>query len=295
MASAYGTLLFITLIWGATFPIVQMALEDASPFAFVAVRFAVAALLFAALFFRRLHLPHSLWGRTGWGREHLVKGITLGALLYGGFAFQTLGLAHTTAARSGFITGLLVPLTPVFAWLIFKERIGLRLWSAVLLAFAGLWIMSRPEAGGLNFGDALTLCCAVVFALQVACVSKWANPTNDVLLTAIQLVATAIFAAIALPFDSNAHFHPTTRLLSITLFNAVFATAFAIYAQLKYQPRISPAAAAVIYACEPLFAGLAAWVILDHVPPITTLYGAALIVAGMILSSLPSKTKPALS
>ena len=206
-----------------------------------------------------------------------------------------MGLARTTAARSGFITGLLVPLTPVFAWLIFRERIRLRLWIAVLLAFAGLGIISRPEAGGLNSGDVLTLCCAVVFALQVACVSRWANSSNDVPLTWLQIAATAVLAFVCLPFEPGAHYDPSPKLLGITAFNALFATALAIWAQLKYQPRISPAAAAVIYACEPLFAGLASWYFLHHIPPPATLYGAAFIVAGMILSSLPVKLKPAVS
>lgn len=287
MAAAYGILLAITLIWGATFPIVQLALEDSSPFAFVAVRFSLAALLFAALFHKRLRRA---------SRDQLVKGAILGVLLWAGFAFQTMGLARTTAARSGFITGLLVPLTPVFAWLIFRERIHLRLWIAVLLAFAGLAIMSQPEAGGLNSGDVLTLCCAIVFALQVACVGRWSNQQNDIELTGIQLGATAVIALISVAFEPGAHYDlNSTRLISITLFNAVFATALAIWAQLRYQPRMSPAAAAVIYACEPLFAGIAAWAFLQHVPSIATLYGAAFILAGMILSSLPVKSKPAFS
>ena len=280
MAAAYAILLGITLIWGATFPLVQMALEDASPFAFVAVRFAIAAVVLGILFYSRLRRM---------SRSDLAYGLILGVLLWGGFTFQTMGLARTTAARSGFITGLLVPLTPVFAWLIFRERIGLRLWLAVLLAFVGLAIMSRPEAGGLNTGDLLTLCCAIVFALQVACVGRWANAGNVEPLTWLQMAATAVLAFVFLPFEPHVHFTATPRLLGITAFNALFASALAIWAQVKYQPRISPAAAAVIYACEPLFAGLSAWILLHHVPPPATLYGAACIVAGMILSSLPVK------
>ena len=287
MAAAYGILLFITLIWGATFPLVQIALEDSSPFAFVAVRFTIASLLFAAIFWRQLR---------NLSRDHLVKGAILGALLLGGFVFQTMGLARTTAARSGFITGLLVPLTPVFAWLLFRERIHLRLWIAVLLAFTGLAIMSRPEAGGVSSGDVLTFVCAIIFALQVACVGKWANESNHVPLTALQLGATAALGIISVFFEPQLHYDfSAPRLISITVFNAIFASAFAIFAQLKYQPRISPAAAAVIYACEPLFAGIASWLMLHHVPPIATLYGAAFIIAGMITSSFPVKPKPALS
>jgi drug/metabolite transporter (DMT)-like permease len=282
VAVAYGILLFITLIWGATFPLVQMALEGASPLAFVAVRFAIASVLFITLF-RRKFLRLS--------RETLFHGAVLGALLCGGYILQTMGLARTTAARSGFITGLLVPLTPVFAWLIFRNSIRLRLWIAVGLAFTGLAIMSQPEAGGLNSGDLLTLFCAVFFALHVACVSQWARAGNEMALTGLQLATTAVIAALAVPFEPGTHYDASLRLISITVFVAAFASALAIAMQMKYQPRISPAAAAVIYACEPIFAGLSAWMILNHVPPTATLYGAAFIVAAMIVSSIPVKSR----
>jgi drug/metabolite transporter (DMT)-like permease len=282
VATAYGILLFVTLIWGATFPVVQMALEDASPFAFVAVRFAVASLLFGLAFRKRM---------LTMTREQLLKGVTLGALLCGGYVLQTIGLGLTTAARSGFITGLLVPLTPVFAWLLFRDRISLRLWLAVLLAFTGLWIMSQPEAGGLNLGDVLTLVCAAIFALHVVFVSRWAKPENEIQLTGVQLATTSLIAFLTVPFEPAAHYHPTGQLIFITVFVAVFGSAFAITMQVKYQPRISPAAAAVIYACEPIFAGLTSHIILHHTPPAATLYGAACIVAGMVLSSLPSRAR----
>lgn len=281
MAAAYGILLFITLIWGATFPLIQMALEDASPFAFVAIRFSIATLIFGALFFKRfLRLS----------RANLIQGVILGAFLCGGYVLQTMGLARTTAARSGFITGLLVPLTPVFAWLLFRTHVSLRLWLAVVLAFAGLGIMSQPEAGGFNFGDLLTLGGAILFALHVACISQWARPSNEMALTGLQLATTAVIAAMIVPFETGAHYDASIRLLAITLFAAAFASAFAIAMQVKYQPRISPAAAAVIYACEPIFAGISARVILHHTPPTATLFGAGFIVAGMILSSLPAKS-----
>jgi len=255
VASAYIILLLVTVVWGTTFPLVQKVLDHASPFAFVAVRFSLAAIFFALITWpRALKIT----------RERLFKGVVLGAFLWGGYIFQTVGLKHTTAARSGFITGMLVPLTPVFAWLLFRTRISLRLWMAVLLAFGGLWIMSRPEAGGLNFGDMMTLICAVIFALHIVFVSHWAKPENEIPLTWLQLATCAILATLATPLESNPHFELAFESLGGAVLAAIFASALAIWAQLRYQPRISPAAAAVIY-------------------------GAALIICGMILSSVPVK------
>lgn len=281
--AAYFVLLALCAVWGFTFPLVQGALAYASPLVFIALRFALASVLFALL----------VWPRAfRFNRKLLWRGFWLGFFLWGGYAFQTFGLANTTAARSGFLTGTLVPMTPLFAWLLFRVHIGLRSWLAVLMAFAGTFIMSQPQAGGLNAGDVMTLVCAVSFALQVVFVNHWANHETEIPLTFLQIAVTALLAALTLPFEGpRLQFAPPLWwALGIT---AVFATTFGIWGQLRFQPRISPAATAVIYATEPIFAGIAAWLILDSIPSAATLIGAALIVAGMVLTSTtPAETKP---
>lgn len=275
MIAAYLILFALTAVWGLTFPLVQNALRSASPLVFVSLRFVLAGLLF----------PLLVWPRAFRLRRDLVwKGIGLGVLLAGGYAFQTLGLAHTTAARSGFLTGTLVPMTPLFSWLLFRTRIGLRPWIAVGLAFLGTAIMSQPTAGGFNLGDVLTLLCAVSFALQVVLVGRWAVRGQESQLTWIQIAVTAVLAATVIPLETpRLVFSP--MLIWALAITAIFATGLGLWAQLHYQPRISATAAAVIYAFEPVFAGIAAWLMLDHRPTTATLIGATFIFAGMLLSS----------
>jgi drug/metabolite transporter (DMT)-like permease len=272
---AYLILLALCAVWGLTFPLVQSALTYASPLVFLALRFALASLFFPLLIWpRAFHLTRAL----AW------KGVWLGVLLWGGYGFQTFGLMHTTAARSGFLTGTLVPMVPLLAWLLFRVRVRVRSWLAVLLAFAGTFIMAQPQAGGLNLGDVLTLLCAASFALQVVFVNRWSKPESELQLTWVQIVVTGLLSLITLPFEGpRLSFNPV--LLWAIIITAIFATALGLWGQLHFQPRISPAAAAVIYATEPVFAGLAAWLMLGTVPASGTLWGAGLIVAGMLLTS----------
>jgi drug/metabolite transporter (DMT)-like permease len=283
MLAAYLILLSLTLVWGFTFPLVQEALRSASPMVFVAIRFALAAVLF----------PLLVWPRAfRLTRRLLFRGAVLGVFLGGGYALQTIGLSLTTAARSGFLTGTLVPLTPLFAWLLLRQHISRKQKIAVLLAFAGTAIMSQPTAGGFNLGDGLTLLCAVCFALQVVFVGYWSKRDNEVQLTWLQIVVTMILAGLAAPVTSP-YLTITPLLIFALLVTALGATTFGIWAQMRYQPRISTTAAAIIYAMEPVFAGIAAWIILDTVPGPATLIGAAFIFSGMLLSAAtPSETKP---
>jgi drug/metabolite transporter (DMT)-like permease len=276
MFAAYLALIALTCIWGLTFPVVQDSLEFASPLVFVALRFLLAAVIFPLLVWPRAHQLN---------RDLIRKGVWLGILLWGGYALQTVGLAYTTSARAAFITGTFVPLTPVFAWALFRAHISLRMWIAVLLAFAGVAIMAQPEVGGFRLGDFFALLCAVCFALQVVFISRWAHPDNECQLTWLQLGTTSLLAALFIPFESAVRLEWSGYLIFGLVFTAIFASAFAIWGQLRFQPKIPVSAAAVIYSLEPLTAGLAAWWLQDHIPPPVTLLGAGFIVAGMIISS----------
>ncbi len=144
-------LLFVTLIWGATFPVVKVALADVSPFLFLAVRFLLAGALFALLFRRKI-FPLDL--------PTLRAGAALGLFLFLGFGFQTYGLVYTSAARSAFMTSLLVLWVPFISLFVERERPAASLWAAIGVAVTGMWFLNRPEAGALNRGDWLSVACA---------------------------------------------------------------------------------------------------------------------------------------
>lgn len=144
-------LVLITLIWGSTFTVVKGALADTTPFYFNALRFFLAALLFLALFYKKI-FPLDFYS--------LRAGAAVGIFLFLGFAFQTYGLAYTSASRSAFLTSLLVLWVPFISLFVEKERPALSHWAAIGVAIAGMWFLNRPETGQLNRGDWLTLACA---------------------------------------------------------------------------------------------------------------------------------------
>lgn len=274
--TASAALLCLTLVWGSTFPLVQLVLTEVSPTLFLALRFTVAAAALLLIFGKRV-IPTC-------SRE-LWQGLVIGLFLWGGYICQTIGLQFTSASRSGFLTGTLVPLTPLFAFLLFGERFSLRLWMAVLIAFSGIFVMSRPSLGGLNFGDSLTIVGAASFALQIVYINRWTRKDNLLALAWIQLALSAGLSACAMPLEAM-RFSFSYFFVGALLVTALLASALGIWIQMKYQPRLPAAATAVIYAMEPVFAGLAAWLVLAEKPPMPTLIGAALIICGMILSSL---------
>lgn len=282
---AYLALLGVTFFWGFTFPIVQWSLDDCSPILFVALRFTLAALLFP-LFFGKKSLSLN---------PQLVKrGLILGFFLCGGYIFQTIGLNYTTSARAGFITALYVPLTPLFAWLLFRARIRKRMWLAAAIAFVGILVLALPETlvdgkpmleqMALNRGDKLILVCAVCYALHILLINRWSNKESELPLSWLQILGTGLMAGALLPVE-QLHFDLTRELAFALLFTATLASVIAIWAMMKFQPRVPVTGAAIVYSMEPVTAALAAWMMQDHIPPKITLIGAALIFAAMLVAS----------
>ena len=118
--TAAVALILVTVVWGVTFVQVKDAVAIYPLFAFLAVRYVIASAVLAPAAAPRLRAM---------GREGLVAGAVLGALLALGSALQTAGLERTTVTNTGFITGLYVLLTPLFGLLLFRTRITRELWG----------------------------------------------------------------------------------------------------------------------------------------------------------------------
>jgi len=126
-------LLAVSASWGAAFVIMKPAIERQSVNSFLATRFVVAVI---AMILLRPSVLHKI------NKEMLLKGSLAGLFLGTGYIFQTLGLARTGAAITGFVTGLYVVLTPLIAALFLRERITRFTWFCVLLATIGLALLS---------------------------------------------------------------------------------------------------------------------------------------------------------
>ena len=244
-------LLLVTAIWGVTFVQVKDAVDIYPLFAFLAVRFAIASLALAPFTGGRIR---SL------DRRGLVAGAGLGGLLALGYALQTAGLARTTVSSTGFITGLCVVLTPITAYVLFRDRIPLAAWIGVALSTVGLAMLSGIEAGSAA-GDALVLGGAAAYALQIVLMERFAPDYDPVALTLVEMVAACVgFTAIALARGDLSVPHGWT-VWGALLVTGIFASAFAFLVQTWAQRRMSATRTALVFAAEPVFAGLAGYLL----------------------------------
>ena len=281
--AAEGALICIAAVWGLTFVMVQDAIELLPTMAFLGYRFALAALLVALVFRKRLR---SL-SPAGWR-----VGAVMGSLLTAGYILQTLGLEEPTASNAGFITGLFVVLTPVLGALLLRDRVPRIAWVAAGVSAAGLYLLSGT-GGDLNLrGDGLVLLCAVAFAGHILATARGVRDHDVGALLVVQLtLCAALCMAIAAPLGDLQAPEGAT-VWSALLVTAVVASALGFFVQTYAQQHAPPARTALILASEPAFAGLFGWLLADERLSALSLAGAALIIAAIVAVEAIPRMRP---
>jgi drug/metabolite transporter (DMT)-like permease len=222
------------------------ALELYPLFAFLAARFLIAVVTLAVPVAPRLR---SL------GRRGALTGAALGALLAAGYGLQTAGLERTTVSAAGFVTGMYVVLTPLVALVLFRIRAGASVWAGVALAVAGLAMLTGISAGS-SVGDLLVLGGAALYALQIVLMERFAPRYDPLALTTAEMTAAFVgFAAIAVATGQLEVPHGAT-VWGALIVTGVFASAFAYLVQAWAQQRTSANRTALVFALEPVFAGI---------------------------------------
>lgn len=268
-------LLAVTAAWGSTFFLIRDLVVHIPSADFLAVRFLVAASAMTAVFHRHVRaLP----------RRQLGFALVLGAVYGGAQLLQTIGLEHTSASVSGFVTGAYVVLTPLFAAAVLRERLSAATWGAVALATVGLAVLSL-RGFALGLGEGITLLAAVLYALHILGLGRWSTPAEATGMAAVQAwVIMAVTGLAALPGGITM---PSGggQWLSL-LYMALIAGAFALWAQTWAQAHLTATRAAIVMTTEPVFAALFAVAFGGESLTSRMLVGGSLVLAAMYVCEL---------
>jgi drug/metabolite transporter (DMT)-like permease len=243
---AFLALIAVTAVWGVTFVQVKDAVDIYPLFAFLAVRYAIAAGALGVLGAGRVR---SL------GRSGLGAGVVLGVLGALGIGLQTAGLHRTTVSSTGFITGLYVVLTPLFGLLLFRTRVGAEVWAGVALSIAGLAMLTGVRVGSTE-GDLLVLASTSAQALQIVMVERYARLFDAIALTLVAMATScAGFLVLALA-QGDLPLPRGWTVWGALLVTGIFASALSVLIQVWAQRRMSAARIALVFALETVWAGI---------------------------------------
>jgi drug/metabolite transporter (DMT)-like permease len=274
------TLVAITACWGSTFFLTKDLLQRVPVLDFLAVRFAIASLALWAF------APRAL-GRLS--RASLRQAVVLGMLYGVAQILQTTGLGRTSASVSGFITGMYVVATPLFAAALLRTRISGLTWGAVILALAGLGVLSL-SGFSVGSGEVLVFVAAMLYALHIVGLGAWSDARQVMGMTIVQLmVITAVSLVVTVP---DGIVLPTRAgdWLSV-VYMAVFAGALGLAGQTWAQAHLPPTRTAIIMTMEPVFAAVFAVLLGGESAGPRTLVGGLMVLTAMLLVELAPRRR----
>lgn len=277
---ATAVLLGITACWGSTFFLIHDLLDRIPAVDFLAVRFSIAAVLLLVV------APRAVLRLSPTARRQAV---VLGCLYGVAQILQTAGLAHTPASVSGFITGMYVVATPLFAAVLLHNRITRMTWAAVALAFAGLAVLTL-DGLSVGYGEALTFVAAMLYALHIVGLGAWSNARDALGMSILQVVMVAVICLVASAPGGIVLPDNGRDWLSV-VYMAVFPAALALLGQTWAQAHLSATRTAIVMSMEPVFAAFFAVLLGGESVTGRMLVGGALVLTAMLLVELAPRRK----
>lgn len=236
--------------------------------------------------------PDSWDARTGRfaciSRRDGKAGLICGFFLCIASGLQQVGIAYTTAAKSGFITALYVVLVPLLTMIVLHRRLQGKLWFSIVLCVLGLYLLCMTDGlQSVSYGDLLTLGSAFCFACQIMCVDYYIQSVDPLRLTFLQFAAETVIAAVFMLLLE----HPTVaglRQAAIPIaYAGILSSAVGYSLQAFGQRGLNPTVASLAMCMESVFSAVGGWLILgERLTPRESL-GCALMFAAIVLAEVP--------
>ncbi|MFF2449645.1 DMT family transporter [Neobacillus sp. NPDC058068] len=268
-------LTIVAIIWGSGFVASAIALEHYTPYQILAIRFLIGVLLLSLVFFKKFKMIK---------KSTIMKGSIIGIFLYVAFALQTVGLQYTTPSKNAFLTAVNVVIVPFIAFFIYKRKMDKFELFGAILAVTGVGVISLKFTSEVNFGDLLTLLCAVGFAFHIFYTAQFVKDEDPILLTVIQMATAAILGFIVVVFKGETSFSTNVEGVSNVLYLGVFSTTIAFLLQTVAQKYTTETNAAIILSTEALWGMVFSIILLSEVITLRMGIGAILVLCAIIIS-----------
>ena len=300
--------LFLTaMIWGAAFVAQSVSMDYIGPFTFICLRSVIGGLFLIPVIIvldgirkknqnesanvvsseNILHIETEEKQRLSWKNKQLIEGgIVCGIFLFFANCFQQTGIQYTTVGKAGFITTFYIIIVPLIG-LFFKKYCGILTWIGVIIALAGLYFLCITQKLTIQRGDALILCCSVLYAGQILAIDHYNPFVDGVKMSCIQFLTGGILGAVFMLLFENPSVAMILSAAGPILYTGIMSTGVGYTLQIVGQKGLNPTVAALILSLESVFSALSGYVFLHQVLTTRELIGCVLMFIAIVLAQLP--------
>lgn len=300
--------LFLTaMIWGAAFVAQSVSMDYIGPFTFICLRSVIGGLFLIPVIIvldgirkksqnesadvvnseNILHIETEEKQRLSWKNKQLIEGgIVCGIFLFFANCFQQTGIQYTTVGKAGFITTFYIIIVPLIG-LFFKKYCGILTWIGVVIALAGLYFLCITQKLTIQRGDALILCCSVLYAGQILAIDHYNPFVDGVKMSCIQFLTGGILGAVFMLLFENPSIAMILSAAGPILYTGIMSTGVGYTLQIVGQKGLNPTVAALILSLESVFSALSGYLFPHQVLTTRELIGCALMFIAIVLAQLP--------
>ena len=282
-------LLITAIIWGSAFVAQSEGMKYIGPFTFQAVRSVLGALVL---------VPFIVKGNLAKKKEGLpyrknAKMLWLGGLVCGGLlalsgGLQQLGIQYTTVGKAGFITALYILFVPLLG-IFMKKKVAAKVWIAIGIAVAGLYLLCMQDGFSLSVGDTYVALCAAGFSFHILAVDYFAARVDGLKLSCLQFLFCAVFSAVPMVMGEQVEISGIMQAWLPLVYGGVLSSGVGYTLQVLGQKYTKPAIASLLMSLESVFAVLAGIILLKQIPSVREAAGCILMFGAIILAQLPDK------
>lgn len=301
-------LLLTAMIWGAAFVAQSVSMDYIGPFTFICLRSVIGGLFLIPVIIvldgirkksqnesanavSAENILHNIETeekqRLSWKNKQLIEGgIACGIFLFFANCFQQTGIQYTTVGKAGFITTFYIIIVPLIG-LFFKKYCGILTWIGVVIALAGLYFLCITQKLTIQRGDALILCCSVLYAGQILAIDHYNPFVDGVKMSCIQFLTGGVLGAVFMFLFENPSLAMILSAAGPILYTGIMSTGVGYTLQIVGQKGLNPTVAALILSLESVFSALSGYVFLHQVLTTRELIGCALMFIAIVLAQLP--------
>jgi len=242
-----AALLAATLLWATTFVMMKSAMEEVPTLWVIALRFAGAAVMLAAVAGKRLKKLD---------KGTVIGGAKMGVFLFLAYWLQNIGLTLIEPGKNAFLLTGYTVLTPFVAWAWNSTRPDRFNLIAAAMCFCGMGLASFGSDLSIGKGELITISSGFFYALHIVCSGRETQGRDTLLISFMQMVTIAALSFALMPIFSEfpRDVRPSTWLNIAYL--SVICTGLCFLLQAYGQKYTPPMEVSIILPFESVFGAL---------------------------------------